>query len=226
MIDEEPEPRRTIRCSAISCCPAASSQERIPGDQALPLLHVRWRTADQLTLPFCLSAKLANGTLIHNVSVLRGNMVLADHGLTTQERIALAGPVPSTPPFRPRLSYGPLTQQMQPASVQYDSATRPHRHAAHRPDRRRQRRAAGDLAVRHLSDWHRAVDAGSGPAGKHAVRRGLRGRDRQRSARRTALRRRRIRTVHGRRDRDHRDLSDRQRTRRKCGRRGARARGA
>src|SRR5262249_32116918 len=60
---------------------------------------------------------------VRHISVIRGNIVLADHGLTTRERIALVGPVPSTPPFRPRLSHGPLTQQMQPASVQYDPVT-------------------------------------------------------------------------------------------------------
>ena len=122
MIEEEPEAMNDPLFSN-QLLPGGVLQERVPADQALPLLHVRWRTADQLALPFCLSAKLANGTLIHNVSVLRGNMVLADHGLTTQETISLAGPVSSAPPFRPRLSHGPFTQQIQPASVQYDSAS-------------------------------------------------------------------------------------------------------
>jgi hypothetical protein len=89
----------------------------------LPLLRVRWRAADRLARPFCLSAKLANGTLVRHISVMRGNMVLADHGLTAQETIALTGPVPDAPPFRPRLSFGPLTQQIQPPSVQFDPAT-------------------------------------------------------------------------------------------------------
>jgi len=84
---------------------------------------VRWRVADALQRPFCISAKLASGKLVLNVSVLRGNVVLADHGLTTRESLPLVGAVPSPSFFRPRLSYGPLTQQMRPASVQYDPAT-------------------------------------------------------------------------------------------------------
>ena len=160
MIEEEPEATNDPLFSN-QLLAGGVPQERIPADQALPLLHVRWRTADQLTLPFCLSAKLANGTLIHNVSVLRGNMVLADHGLTTQETISLAGPVSSAPPFRPRLSYGPLTQQIQPASVQYDSASG--RMATPRTD------LTGDVSEAQpaislfagLPDWHRAMDAGS-----------------------------------------------------------------
>jgi hypothetical protein len=123
MIDEEPAPPTSDPLFSNVLLPGGVIQERVPGDQPLPLLRVRWRTADQLAQPFCLSAKLASGTLISNISVIRGNMVLADHGLTTQESILLAGPVPSTPPFRPRLSYGPLSQQIQPASVQYDAVT-------------------------------------------------------------------------------------------------------
>ena len=123
LIDQEPDPPTNDPLFSNVLLPGGIVQERIPGDQPLPLLRVRWRSADGLNLPFCLSAKLANGKLVQHISVMRGNMVLADHGLTTQESIALSGPVPSTPPFRPRLSHGPLSQQIQPASVQYDPAT-------------------------------------------------------------------------------------------------------
>src|SRR6202021_543042 len=57
-----------------------------------------------------------------NICLLRANIVLADHGLTTMETLPQAGPVPSDPPFRPRLSFGPLSQEIQPGFVQYDSA--------------------------------------------------------------------------------------------------------
>src|SRR5262249_35564185 len=120
MIDREPDPPTSDPLFSNALLPGGVIQERITGDQPLPLLRVRWRTADQLARPFCLSAKLANGKLVRNVSVMRGNMVLADHGLTTHEIILLDGAAPSMVPFRPRLSFGPLTQQMQPTSVQYD----------------------------------------------------------------------------------------------------------
>jgi hypothetical protein len=123
MVDAEPEPPTSDPLFSNRLVPGGVVQKRQPGDQPLPLLHVRWRIADELQRPYCISAKLPSGTLIHNVSVLRGNIVLADHGLTTRETVALSDPVPSTPPLRPRLSYGPLTQQMQPDSVQYDPAT-------------------------------------------------------------------------------------------------------
>jgi hypothetical protein len=123
MIDQEPDPPTSDPLFSDHLLPGGIVQERISGDQPLPVLRVRWRTVDRLNFPFCLSAKLATGNPVRHISVMRGNMVLADHGLTTDERIVLNGPVPSTPPFRPRLSHGPLTQQMQPASVQYDSAT-------------------------------------------------------------------------------------------------------
>lgn len=123
MIDQEPDPPTSDPLFSNILLPAGVVQERVPGDQPLPLLRVHWRAVDGLSRPFCLSAKLPNGTLVQNISVMRGNMVLADHGLTAQESLSLAAPVPSTPPFRPRLSYGPLTQQMQPASVQYDPVT-------------------------------------------------------------------------------------------------------
>jgi hypothetical protein len=120
LIDAEPDPPTNDPLFSNVLLPDGIIQERVAGDQPLPLLRVHWRAADKLVRPFCLSAKLANGTLIRQVSVMRGNMVLADHGLSTQEIIALDGPVASTPPFRPRLSFGPLTQQIQPSSVQYD----------------------------------------------------------------------------------------------------------
>ena len=85
------------------------------GDQPLPLLRVHWQKADQLAQPFCLSHRLEDGTLIRNIAMARGNMVMADHGLTTTEAMPLTGPVPDQPPFRPRLSFSPLTMQIRPA---------------------------------------------------------------------------------------------------------------
>ena len=96
---------------------------RQAADQSLPLLRVGWSAADKLTYPFCISKRLANGIRFHNISVARGNLVLADHGLTTTESIPLDAPVPEGTRFRPRLSHGPLTMQIQPALVEYDSTS-------------------------------------------------------------------------------------------------------
>jgi hypothetical protein len=98
-------------------------QRWLPGQQELPLLRVRWRREDALRFPLCLSNRTPERGLIRNVSVARGNLVLADHGLTTTESITLESPVPPDEPFRLRLSQGPLTMQCAPERLEYDPAT-------------------------------------------------------------------------------------------------------
>jgi hypothetical protein len=44
------------------------------------LTRVTWGTDDALTFPLCVSVKLADGADVQDVSVARGNLVLADHG--------------------------------------------------------------------------------------------------------------------------------------------------
>jgi hypothetical protein len=87
---------------------------------ALPLLRVRWRQEDALAFPLCISARLSPVERIRNVSVARGNLVLADHGVTADETIQLPEPVPGDTPFRLRLPRGPLTFQCQPERVEFD----------------------------------------------------------------------------------------------------------
>lgn len=93
---------------------------RKTGQPALPLLHVRWRRADALARPLCLSALLPSGTMLRNVSVARGNIVLADHGLTTTQ---LDGPEALTVDGRLALQHGPLTMERRPEIVPVDPAT-------------------------------------------------------------------------------------------------------
>ncbi|HEY2637169.1 MAG TPA: putative baseplate assembly protein, partial [Solirubrobacteraceae bacterium] len=87
-------------------------QLRGPGDQALPLTRVRWRRADALAAPLCLSARLDDGTLARNVAIAKGNVILADHGLTRTEPHA---PADLSVDGRLVLSYGPLTMEQRPA---------------------------------------------------------------------------------------------------------------
>jgi hypothetical protein len=86
---------------------AGDVRRRESGEPALPLLHVRWRREDALRFPLCLSARAAGQELVRDIGVARGNLVLADHGLTTIDTI----PVTDAAPFRPRLSRGPMTIQ-------------------------------------------------------------------------------------------------------------------
>lgn len=94
-----------------------------PLQTPLPLLRVHWRVQDALTFPLCLSTQPLNAPLIRNVSVARGNIVLADHGITTSDTVTLPAPVSDPTNFRLPLSQGPLTMQIEPPQVNYDPAT-------------------------------------------------------------------------------------------------------
>ncbi len=93
------------------------------GDPPLPLLHVRWRRQDALAFPLCISSRPAGAGLIRNASVARGNMVLADDGLTVTEMLTRSEPVPEGADFRLQLSHSPLTMEIQPGDPVYDAVT-------------------------------------------------------------------------------------------------------
>ncbi|HZR27431.1 MAG TPA: hypothetical protein VFA71_01520 [Terriglobales bacterium] len=102
-------------------------QPLLPLQTPLPLLRVHWRLQDALVRPICISTRPLNMALLRNVTIARGNIVLADHGLTTSETIASPAAMPSAADnannFRLPLSDGPLTMQEEPAQVNYDPAT-------------------------------------------------------------------------------------------------------
>lgn len=100
-----------------------------------PLVHIRWADADQLPFALCISAlgPPPACTMLRNISVVCGNVVLVDHGKTAGEDL---GQVPEgTAPlcchgegqpadqaliparFRPVLSRGPLTHR-QPVDTE------------------------------------------------------------------------------------------------------------
>jgi hypothetical protein len=112
-------------------------------DDPVPITEIEWRAEDALPFPLCVSAE-EDGVLIEDVSVARGNIVLADHGLSRppcslpevpQPRIALpvgggTDPCVETPRtlvpqrFAPRLPEMPVTmaapydhEEPPPASV-------------------------------------------------------------------------------------------------------------
>ncbi len=108
---------------------------RTDDDQEQPVTGIEWGSGDALPFPFCLaSVSDATGRHIPDVSVVWGNMVLADHGMTILDPeplgapsspnpvlapVAVGGdcgccgdadPASAPPRFSPRLAYGPLTQ--------------------------------------------------------------------------------------------------------------------
>jgi hypothetical protein len=106
------------------------------------IVEIRWHADDALPFPLCLSAhtdKEHGSLFIDDVTVARGNIVLADHGRTVtgdvlgrvpQPHLFVAEPdlghctpsqrTPVPPRFRPRLRERPLTQ-----AVPYDPAAPP-----------------------------------------------------------------------------------------------------
>lgn len=80
-------------------------------EKKMPILHITWSNEDALTFPLCLSATPPNESPILNVSIARGNIVLADHGRTICEKIEPEKPVPPDKPFYLNLSSSPLTMQ-------------------------------------------------------------------------------------------------------------------
>jgi len=84
--DADPAHRQVVRLTTVEQAtdPLLSS----------PLTRVSWGRADSLTFPLCLSAKLEDGTFVQDISVARGNLVLADHGRTIENE---EHPGPQTP---------------------------------------------------------------------------------------------------------------------------------
>lgn len=85
-----------------------------PGEDALfhaRVVEIEWFAED--ALPFALGvAQIVGDRPVANISLVRGNVVLVDHGYTVAEAdFQDLGSVPVGEPFRPRLHRGPLTQQ-------------------------------------------------------------------------------------------------------------------
>jgi hypothetical protein len=130
--DADPANRQVVQLEAVRQMPAGDPayRDRLTqnsglqvfrsGDTPLPLLHVTWRRVDALRFPLCLSARIRDRNPLLNVSVARGNIVLADHGRTIEEQFIPKTPVPADKIFRFRLRNSPLTMQCQPDSVKYD----------------------------------------------------------------------------------------------------------
>jgi hypothetical protein len=120
-IDEEPEATEDPVYN--STIVNGALQRWQAGDPALPLLRVRWQREDALSFPLCISARLPGEETLRNVSVVRGNLVLADHGLTTSETLSVDGAVAGDTSFRLALARSPLTLQQQPGTVSCDAVT-------------------------------------------------------------------------------------------------------
>ena len=129
--DADPAHRHAVRLqrSTVTEDPLGGRFDNPAHDNPVPVTEIEWDPADALPFPLCISAR--QGTSYYdNVSVALGNIVLADHGQTINEKLSKvprANPVLTkvrassadrcqehqvvlTPPrFRPQLSQAPLT---------------------------------------------------------------------------------------------------------------------
>lgn len=124
--DAVPEHRHVVRLTFVE-----PDTDPLNGTE---ITHIRWALADALPFPLCISSEhFETETIIENVSVARGNIVLADHGETLSEenlgqvpesfvdypvdkdtdRCNAAQSIKVPPRFNPRLQYGPVTRGLR-----------------------------------------------------------------------------------------------------------------
>ncbi len=103
--DADPAHRHAVRLIAVD--PTVEDTLPVP---SVKLIEVAWAAEDALPFSLCLSAVTYQDELITDISVTRGNVVLADHGLRVSPLEEL-DPVPETGSYRPKLKHSPLTQQ-------------------------------------------------------------------------------------------------------------------
>ncbi|HMB52573.1 MAG TPA: putative baseplate assembly protein, partial [Thermoanaerobaculia bacterium] len=101
--DADPAHRQVVRVLT-----ASAGTDLLDGT---PIVEIAWHPADALTFALCVSARTDDehgAVYVDGVSLARGNMVLADHGLTVEgEDLGSVGEEPER--YAPTLAGGPLT---------------------------------------------------------------------------------------------------------------------
>ncbi|HYN19748.1 MAG TPA: putative baseplate assembly protein [Thermoanaerobaculia bacterium] len=100
--DADPRHRHVVRLTS-----AVEGTDPVTGQA---VVEITWDGADALPFPLCISAVTDpehKAVRVEDASVARGNVVLADHGLTVAGEPL--GTVVAGEPFRPALGRGPLT---------------------------------------------------------------------------------------------------------------------
>lgn len=104
--DAEPTHRCAVRLIGVS--PAVDLLTNTP------VVEIEWSGEDALPFPLCLTAMVTDSegrqTSIE-ASVARGNVVLADHGLTIPDEPLVPSQVPDEGRYRPTVAQGPMTYQ-------------------------------------------------------------------------------------------------------------------
>ena len=110
--DADPARRHAVRLTSV--VPTAD-----PLDQT-PVVEIEWHRDDALHFPLCLSTFItgeSGQTLVTDVSVARGNVLLADHGYSIRDTALVPEVVPDQGTYRPSLPHRDITHR-----VPYDHA--------------------------------------------------------------------------------------------------------
>jgi hypothetical protein len=102
--DADPSHRCVVRLTSV-----------VPGTDPLdntPIIEITWADDDALPFPLCLSTTVIRATgptPVYDMGVARGNIVLADHGMTVPSEALVPAVVPDDVPYRPQLQKTGLT---------------------------------------------------------------------------------------------------------------------
>lgn len=96
--DADPARRHAVRLTGVTKAadPLGGRFIDPPSDDPVDVTTITWAAADALPFPLCISAEIEGGVHLDRVSVARGNVVLADHGVTLADE--LLAPVPEPDP--------------------------------------------------------------------------------------------------------------------------------
>lgn len=98
--DANPNNRQAVRLTKV--------ENKVDILHSINIVEIEWYEADALTFPLCISAKI-DGTLINNISIAHGNIVLADHGLTVNTDELIPDIATEDENFRPKLPHQNVT---------------------------------------------------------------------------------------------------------------------
>ncbi len=129
-VDADPGRRHAVRLVDVRASDAGGPLVDPLPNPPVEVTEIAWHALDALPFPLCLSAQTATGNFIDGVTIVRGNIVLADQGETIAE--TLADPVPADWLLLPKASgdrCDPDPRQHRPARYRPAIARAPLTHA-------------------------------------------------------------------------------------------------
>jgi len=114
--DADPQHRHVVRVLTV-----AKTTDPLDGTA---LVEIAWREDDALPFPLCVSRRIATAGLTPDISIVRGNVVLADHGRTFSGPHLLPAVVPEEGRYRPQFVERGIThaEAFDPVAARTQSA--------------------------------------------------------------------------------------------------------